>query len=139
MIAVLDASVVLKWFRQEADDATAKLIQHAITDGTLMARVPDLIRYEVANVLVWKGQTGSDDAIEAIEVLERLPWHVTHPSRQLLTAAITIAARYRASMYDAIYVALALDADAPFITADEKLITKLDHPKVVHLRDFKLS
>lgn len=138
MIVVLDASVALKWFRQESDTAAAFAIRHAIIERTLTVRVPDLIRYEVANVLVWKGQTGAEDAIEALGTLEQLPWYIAHPSREILATAVSIADRYRTSVYDAVYVALALEDSAPLITADEKLIAKLNHPKVIHLRDFKL-
>lgn len=139
MIAVLDASVVLKWFHREPDSAMAGRLRDAVRDRSLLVRVPDLLRYEVANVLVWKKECTTDSAIEAIETLEQLPWYIAHPSHEILSTAVRIADRYRTSVYDAVYVALALEDDAPLITADEKLIAKLNHPKVIHLRDFKLS
>lgn len=49
---VLDASVVLKWFREESDTDKALELQEAINHSQLKAYIPDLLLYEVTNALI---------------------------------------------------------------------------------------
>ena len=89
--------------------------------------VPDLFWAEFGNVL-WKavrqGRISADSAGEAVEELKarRFP---TVSSMSLVTAAFKIANNFGRSVYDGIYVALAIEADAVFMTADERLANAL--------------
>jgi predicted nucleic acid-binding protein len=50
---------------------------------------------------------------------------VTVPSQEILPDAFLIALRYAQSVYDCLYVALALNSKAQLITADERLANAL--------------
>ncbi|MEX1112614.1 MAG: type II toxin-antitoxin system VapC family toxin [Candidatus Andersenbacteria bacterium] len=119
---VIDASIALKWFHQEKNTDEAVEIQKAINDGTITGIVPDLIYYETANVLV-RGIGKKEDAIvEAMEILADMVWNVVPPDRVLLQSAIELALQHdKLSVYDAMYIALAVSRQAKLITADKKL------------------
>ena len=51
--------------------------------------------------------------------------HGTSPCRPLLRDALTIALAFDRSVYDAVYVALAMVSNAPLLTADERLANAL--------------
>ena len=133
---VLDASVVIKWFHEEPDTPHAERIRAALLDGVLRVQVPGLLLYEVSNVLVWKAGSRAELVMEVIDCMEQLPWWVTHPTAQLMHEAVAIAAEYKTSVYDAVYVVLALRSHVPLVTADAKLVQSLAHEQVVHLHDF---
>ena len=127
---VLDASVAAKWFlppAQETLAADALRLLHGYAEGRLRLVVPDLFWPEFGNIL-WKAvrqrRISPVSAEEAIEALaeRRIP---TVPSSSLLKDAFTIAAVFDRTVYDAIYVALAVASGAPLVTADERLANAL--------------
>ncbi len=120
---VVDASVMAKWFFPEVhSDACAKLIS---THNQLLA--PDLIWSEVGNV-VWKrfhrGEITTEEATQLIADVLRMPLE-TVPSQSLLAQAVEIALATGITVYDAIYVALAVTRNCQMVTADEKLVNLL--------------
>ena len=120
---VVDSSVALKWFVPEAlsDEAAAFL------DASFTLLTPDLLFAEFGNIL-WKkitrGEIQPDEARDVVAALERVPLLVVSSSR-LLAAALEIAVAYRRTVYDALYIALAVDRDCTFVTADERLARAL--------------
>jgi predicted nucleic acid-binding protein len=119
---VLDASVVVKWFHDEPGTATALRLQEAINAGELSAAIPDLLLYEVANALVRGIQRPSPEISKALRVLSEMSWELATPSPTLLEDAIALTAnRPTLTVYDAVYVALALRREAELVTADEQL------------------
>lgn len=125
---VLDASVAAKWVLkgEPLADAAASLLERFAEDD-LRFVVPDLFWAEFGNVL-WKGvrqgRISAESAGAAIEGLRarRFP---TVSSLRLVEAAFKIANAFGRSVYDGIYVALAIEADAVFVTADERLANAL--------------
>jgi predicted nucleic acid-binding protein len=127
---VLDASVAAKWFLPRAgepltEEARALLRRYA--SGDIEFLVPDLFWAEFANIL-WKcvrtGRLSQKLAAEAIRVMLQygLP---TVGASALVDEALAIALATGRTVYDAIYVALAVQADASFVTADERLVNAL--------------
>ena len=120
---VVDASVVAKWFVPErlSDDA-ARLLdeQHELAS-------PDLMWAEIGNVL-WKksraGQLTGPEAVRIIRALDEFPVTV-FPSRLMLEGALEIALSTGRSVYDSVYLALAVALDCPLVTADERLANAL--------------
>ena len=138
---VVDASVVVKWLLpEELTDEALRLL-----DQTTTLSVPDLVDVEVANVLwkrVQRQQMTLADARDALRELRESP--VTrHASRELLSMAMDIATAYGRTIYDGIYVALAVTQDCPLITSDERLVNSLSRsklkPHLVHLRNHQVS
>lgn len=65
------------------------------------------------------------------------PVHI-EPAPRLLTAALEIAIQYDRAIYDALFVALAVDLGVPGVTADEPLVNALgsDYPQILLLRNW---
>lgn len=127
---VLDASVVMKWLLPPADE---DLVPEALDLLRLYVQekirfvVPDIFWAEFGNI-AWKaarlGRWTADEARSAIrDVADRnFP---TVPSKDLLVAAFTLANGFNRSVYDCLYVALAVATDGEMVTADEKLANVL--------------
>ena len=120
---VVDASVAAKWFLPEADAAAAL----RLLSGRHRLVAPDLVRAEVGNVL-WKLH-GRDllsgaEASEIIEGFLAMPVEI-HDSGFLVASALEIAMATRRTVYDSLYLALAVELDATVITADERCLNVL--------------
>jgi predicted nucleic acid-binding protein len=123
---VLDASVAMKWALPSGKETlTAESLQllKRYMDGDVNFIVPDIFWAEVGNVS-WKGvrqrrwpQALAEHAIW--DMRERNFFTVS--SRELLPEAIKIAFANDRSVYDCLYVALAIQYKIEMITADERL------------------
>ena len=116
---VIDASVALKWYLPEAhSEASRKLLD---TPARLM--VPGLFYAEFGNAL-WKrwrrGELERHDIGLTLEALERVPFEV-FPTRVLAAHAVEIALDHGCTVYDGVYLALAVLEGATMVTADRKL------------------
>lgn len=137
-LIVLDASVVIKWFVSEDDDALAEKIRQDFMDGHSDIVVPDLLRAEVANGLRYKPSFTKRGVHDAITTLEDLGINIVYPDLPLYEQAISIAFDYDITVYDALYVALALEYEYTLITADDKLVKRLPAEfGVRHLRTYE--
>jgi predicted nucleic acid-binding protein len=107
--------------------AEASEILEAYAAGRMRLLVPDLFWPEVGNIL-WKavrqGRMTSALAEEAIASLQERRI-ATAPTGPLLREAFAIATALERSVYDAVYVALAVVANRPLVTADERLANAL--------------
>ena len=135
-LIVLDASVVIKWFHEEKDTDRAIILQEQIAQGEVRTLVPPLLFYEVANVLTMKSGSEIEEVINAHQILENLPFQVVEVIHTVLEEAVRIAHQNHISVYDAIYVALAILSDATLVTADEKLAKVIGSQAVQFLSDF---
>jgi predicted nucleic acid-binding protein len=127
---VLDASVAVKWAmpsaREPLTDESLRLLKR-YTDGELEFVVPDVFWAEVGNVL-WKGarqHRWRRDEADAVVADMKARDFATVPSRILLPEALRIAFGYDRSLYDCLYVALAIESKIEMITADERLANAL--------------
>lgn len=127
---VLDASVAAKWFLPPSSEPLAEeslSILDGYSQGEVQLSVPDLFWPEFGNVL-WKavrlGRISIESAEEAIRALVDLGIP-TSPSRPLLPEAFSIAVNFQRSVYDAVYVALAVTSNRLLVTADERLANAL--------------
>ncbi|MBI4480763.1 MAG: type II toxin-antitoxin system VapC family toxin [Acidobacteria bacterium] len=129
-LLVIDASVAAKWFLPSsdeplADEAAELLRQYARNEVGFI--VPDLFWSEFANVL-WKavrqGRWTSATAHRALNEMRGRKL-TTVAALSLLDEAFTLASSFDHSVYDSIYVALAVSSKAQLITADEKLANAL--------------
>ena len=127
---VIDASVAAKWFLPAAgeplSEVAAELLQRYVRDEVRFL-VPDLFWAELANVL-WKaarqGRCTKAAAQQAVTAMQKrnLP---TVPSQMLLDQALALAIAFDRSVYDCLYVVLALQSKTHLVTADERLANAL--------------
>ncbi|MGL4419964.1 MAG: type II toxin-antitoxin system VapC family toxin [Gemmataceae bacterium] len=120
---VVDSSVAMKWFVFEQFSHQAVLLQ--TRGGTLHA--PDFLDIELA-AITWKkirrNELSQADANFIITQLTTLP--VTrHPTGPLIEPAFHIADLSHRTVYDCLYLALAVQLDGVMVTADEKLVNGL--------------
>ncbi len=122
MRLVIDASVAIKWVVQEEGTAQALAI---LRDHQLTA--PDLLTAECANIL-WKKvvrlELTPDQASFAARLLERADVELA-PMRSLLESATKLAIELEHPACDCIYLALALQHGVQLVTADARLLSKL--------------
>jgi predicted nucleic acid-binding protein len=115
---VVVASVAVKWFIPEVHSTSAA----RLLDSDVVLCVPDLIGPEFGNIL-WKkvrrDEIGRGEAQEILRAFSRLPFEV-RPSAALLPAAFELAVTFDRTVYDSLYLALAMAEDCAFITADAK-------------------
>ena len=120
---VVDCAVAIKWFVPEELSAEAE----GLLDGTRDLLAPDLLFAELGNVL-WKKVSRRElttaEARAVLSGISKVPLAVT-PSRDLTAAALEIALAHGRTVYDAIYVALAVAHDCTLVTADERLVRAL--------------
>ena len=123
MTLVLDSSVALAWaHNEEATPAVLNVLDRVTASG---AWVPSLWRIEVANVLemsVRRNRMGSDLRNEALANLSLLPISLDpETDRQAWGATLRLAERHRLTMYDAVYLELAVRRTIPLATLDVEL------------------
>jgi len=115
---VVDASVAVKWFVPEIHSVAAARILEA--DVALYA--PDLIGPEFGNIL-WKKvrrqEVGRREADEIMNAFGTLPLEI-RSSSVLLPFAFELAVALDRTVYDSLYLALAVAEDCVLITADAK-------------------
>jgi predicted nucleic acid-binding protein len=112
--------------REPLTDESLQWLRRYI-DAEVEFIVPDVFWAEVGNVL-WKGtrqRRWQQDQAEAVAADMRARDFATVSSLVLLPEALRIAFAYDRSIYDSLYVALAVQSKTELITADERLSNAL--------------
>ena len=123
MAFVLDCSVAMAWvFSDEASEATSRLRDSLVDDR---AFVPSLWPVEVGSVLLAATRRGRIQAGEwpgILAALEALPIEVEPVSASRAWGPVlALADRHGLSIYDAMYLELAVRLRLPLATLDRKL------------------
>ena len=120
---VADASVIAKLFFSEPKSTAAARAVAAASE--LLA--PELIWAELASV-IWKrhrrGEIDGEQARRICDEVLHMPI-VDFPLRPLTSLATELAIETDRSVYDCLYVALAIEQQCPLLTADEHLVNAL--------------
>jgi predicted nucleic acid-binding protein len=133
-VLVVDASVVLKWFVPEIHSDAA----HRLLAATHQFLSPDLLFPEVGNAIWKKVRRGELTVAQG----ERLAADIssvaveTVSTRDLMVDAHALAIATGLTVYDAMYLALAVRLGTELVTADDRLSrTVAAHPMAaVHVR-----
>lgn len=121
---VVDASVIVKWFFNEAEDQSQAL---AIKDDCLEKRIElGVPHYTLAEILNFFGRNSkSDTAISCFSLFLTFGVEIYPVTLELASMALQIMSDYGTqTFYDAGYHALALQSRGIFVTADKKYVTK---------------
>jgi predicted nucleic acid-binding protein len=133
-VFVVDASVVIKWFVPEIHSEVARRWLGASHDYV----APDLLFAEAGNA-VWKKVRRKElDPDEGRRLLEDLSQVAVEgvATRSLLRDALALALSAGITVYDAMYLTLAVRLETEVITGDDRFADKIaEHPLLVpHVR-----
>jgi len=119
---VLDASVVLKWFRGEGEpnvDA-ARTLRTAYEEGELRVLAPLLLYLEILNVAGRRWRLADDALLALPEALERFSFEIVEPPLEHVARWIARGL----TAYDAAYVAVA-ETTGVKLVSDDRVILEL--------------
>ncbi|KKS97514.1 MAG: PilT protein domain protein [Candidatus Gottesmanbacteria bacterium GW2011_GWA2_43_14] len=121
---ILDTSVAIKWFSREDEtdlDQAGKLL-HKLTIGEIEIYTLYFLLIELANALMMGKKMSAAKTTESCHLLQTTPIKFIHLNSGIIDKAAKLAERYRLTIYDGLYLALATDYKAKLITADKKLL-----------------
>ena len=118
---VLDASVLVKWFRRQGEPHVeeALALRSAFEEGRLLLLAPPLLHLELINLAGRRWQWAEEPLTALARLLKQLGLQLVEP--ELERVAIWTARGLTA--YDAAYVAVAETAGAALITADQLVLS----------------
>ena len=127
--AVLDASVVIKWFRSQGERHAdrAQALRRLFEAGELIVFTPPLLRLEIVNVAGRRWRWDEAALVELAAALDELGFVQTEPD-------LVRVARWTArglTAYDGAYVAVAEEIGTQLITDDALIVEvarEIAHP-----------
>lgn len=128
---VVDASVVLQWLLQETSTGSRDILE-AHLNGSEPLVAPELLNYEVANVLATKTKLAAGEASELFGIFLDLRIETYSLGPDKYKASLELASRLRVTVYDPSYLALALTLHVRLVTADKKFATRTAPLKIVN-------
>jgi predicted nucleic acid-binding protein len=135
---VLDCSVAAKWVLPEPDRPIAMKWLDRHWSGEIILIAPDLILVEFASLITkrWRQRTISvAEARTAFAfMMESAPQ--LFDTRPLLPSALELSLEHQISVWDCVYLALALEHNCPVLTADVRLFRagRSRHPSIRLMR-----
>lgn len=128
---MLDASITLAWcFQDQVSPLAEAALERLVAEGAL---VPELWPFEVANALRGAERRERITQAQAIrfgQLLGQRPITVEEPGpERILGSVLALARTASLTVYDAAYLALALEAGMPLATADEQLAPTEPHAR----------
>jgi predicted nucleic acid-binding protein len=122
-VLVVDCSVAAKWVLHEAGHVQALRLLEEEKSGSLVLIAPDLLLTEFASLITKRVRRKHMSAAQAIDAFRRFEEAVPalFETRPLVEAALHLAVNGQLSLWDAVYLALAVEHNCPLITADRRL------------------
>ena len=131
-VFVVDASVALKWYVKESVREKALQMRDDFVSGLIELEAPSLLLYEIGNALRFHPASTHARCSDAVKQLLDLGLAVHDLDSSKAATAATIAFDQKLTFYDAVYLALAKQLDATFVTADRRLIRHLSESEKHH-------
>lgn len=122
---IIDASVVMRWALPEPGREPALALLSLYEANRLDLAAPQLLRAEVASALVKRYRRHSLTLAQATEAFELICMRSPELAEPDVETAFRLALEGQISLWDAIYVALALARRCDLITADRRLYRSL--------------
>jgi predicted nucleic acid-binding protein len=135
--AVIDASVLVKWFVKEPDSDKALALRDRHVNGDLRLAAPSLIVCETLNALRYTRLFSTRELKDASAAIQSYGLSLHGPERQTAELAIEAAEENDVTIYDGSYLGLAMELGTDFITADKELVARLrgDYIKITKQLD----
>lgn len=122
---IIDACFAIKWFLPEAGSEEARRFFDELENFV----VPDLFLIEIDNILskkVRKKELDIPGAEEIFSIIRNLPF-ITIPYKNLSREVFFISTRFPVTQYDACYLALAVEYNGKFYTADKRFLRGVEN------------
>jgi predicted nucleic acid-binding protein len=136
-VAVVDASVVVKWFVEEENSDKAVTIRDKYIEGELKLIAPEIINFEVLNALYYKKLFSESEIKEVSEALDAYFLDLYPLRGRYAEKTIEVAFKNNITIYDASYISLAIMKNSYMYTADGKLVERLKEDYLKHIRRIK--
>jgi predicted nucleic acid-binding protein len=124
---VLDTNICIKQFINDPLTPKVNQLFDHLNEPSSDFYVPDLFYIECANVF-WKYVRSNLYTIEQVEAdledLKQLRFQIAI-AKDLMTEAVQIGLSYGITAYDACYVSLSRQANAPLLTLDQRLVNSM--------------
>jgi predicted nucleic acid-binding protein len=135
---VADASVVVKWFIEEAHSDAARRLRDDYAADLIDLDAPCILPFEVMNALHFSSLFTPDELTLAAEALDRFSISLHVLEGELSKATLELARASGVTIYDASYAALTRQLGSEFYTADERLIEALSEVlQARHIREYR--
>ena len=133
---VIDASVAIKWIRQEESCRHQALLLHAQhLSATQAIIVPELFFIEIANALATKSDFSAPEVKTGLELIYQAHLNIYQLHQTDIFTAAQLAKKYKTSVYDMLYAVIAKTHHTTLITADENFLKKTRFKFVKLLQD----
>ena len=109
----------------------ARLLRERHIREEITLAAPDLLLWELSNVLRYKPGLSPTDAAEAVRSVMEMRVQLFHLSPSLLDRALALAYHTGITVYDAAFVALAGELGCALATADDRLVAKVGAPAIL--------
>jgi predicted nucleic acid-binding protein len=123
---VVDTAVILRWFLEQPGFEHARKVQEQLVAGTVRLATTEMARVELAHVLRKKALLprliSREEYLRALRAMDALGVLVEPAEATRLLRAAALAADHSISVFDALFVELALSTGVPLLTADARLV-----------------
>ena len=137
---VVDSSVIVKWLNQQNENhlqQAEKLFLDAINYKKIEFIAPELVKYEIGNVLTVAKKLESKQVRQALSFFYSFPIEFFSDNQILSIQTHKIVFHTHTTYYDASFMALAKQEKAVLITDNLKHQKPIKGVKVIALKDYK--
>ena len=120
--AVVDASVVVKWFIEEEYTTQALKLRDMFANGKIILIGPSLLNFEILNALKYSRIYNKNELKELAVAIGKYGFELHELIGNYSELTAEIAEARDLSIYDASYIALAELNDIDLFSADNKIL-----------------
>jgi predicted nucleic acid-binding protein len=121
---VVDTSIAVKWYLPEKGSQEASRLRMEWERAGAPIMMPELVRAEFANAIWSSRQLRPEEKKRIVFQFLDMPFEIMPMERELIQKALELALEMDATVYDCIYLALAIFAGGRLITADGQFAKK---------------
>lgn len=121
---IIDANIVLKWLSISSEDGAeqAKNLYERLKAGNISLFAPTFLLVEVSNILLKKKKFSKEEVNGFLKVLLVSGINFVDFNYLQIDDLLDIAATYKVTSYDALYLLLASEMNCKLISEDEELV-----------------
>lgn len=135
---IIDTSVAVKWLNRDNEkniDQADKILKKA-KDERIELLAPELIKYEIGNVLLVGKKIANKDVKYLFSIFYSLPITFVTESEDLARETFLLGYDLGITYYDASFLSLARQYNATLVTENIKHQGKTSDIKVISLKDY---